>query len=121
MSSTDKEEARRLVRQGLRAGLCSPLQVHCPFGQCDSTGTEGHWCLPLVLYILVLTFCYNSTRAKGGSGPQRLTRALGVETGNTPTGIPEVRCSSASTLSLALPNPHFPLLITRRQMIGTRR
>ena len=72
-----------------------------------------------------------------GSGPPRLIRALGIGTGNlimtfeqrssfipsterahhhTPTGIPEGRCSFASTLSLALPNPPSPLLVTRRHI-----
>ena len=32
--------------------------------------------------MMVLTFCLNSTRAEGGSGPQRLIRALRIETGN---------------------------------------
>ena len=77
-----------------------------------------------------LLFVLSRQGLSGGSGPQHLTRALGIETGNpimtfeqrsgflpsveraphhTATGIPEGRCSFASTLSLALPNPLFPL------------
>ncbi len=38
-------------------------------------------------------------------------------THHTSTRIPEGRCSFAPTLSLALPNPLFPLLVTRRQIL----
>ena len=76
-----------------------------------------YWCL---LFVLI------RQGLRGGSGPQRLIRALGIETGNpimtfeqrssflpsteraphhTSTGIPYGRCSFASTLSLSLPNP----------------
>ncbi len=73
----------------------------------------------------------------GGGGPQRLIRALGIESGNpirtyeqrssflpsieraphhTSPRIPEGQCSPASTLSMALPNPLSPLLVTRRHI-----
>ena len=84
------------------------------------------WCL---LFVLI------RQGLRGGAGPQRLTRALGIETGNpvmtfeqrssffpsieraphrTTTEIPYGRWLLALALSLALPTPFFPLLVTCR-------
>jgi len=42
-------------------------------------------CLPsYFVFGLVLTFCINSTRERGGHGPPRLIRAIGQETGEPP-------------------------------------
>ena len=91
----------------------------------------------VALQVLVLTFCIIRQGLMRGSGPSRLIKVLGIGTGNrimtyeqqssflpsteraphhTPTGIPEGRCSFAIALSLALPNPLSPLLVTRRHI-----
>jgi len=87
---------------------------------------------------LFLVWCLIRQGLRGWSGPQRLIRARGEETGNpimafhrprfspsferaphcTPTTIPpRIPCgrwSTDLTLSLALPNPLSHLLVTRR-------
>ena len=72
----------------------------------------------------VHTFCVNSTRARGGHEPRRWIRALVKAAGNPRVPLSQVptpqehclllRGPFAVALSLALPNPLSPLLVTRR-------
>jgi len=74
-------------RRGCVFSIASPqayhhaehLNISCPSG---ITFGPKPALLSLPTHHVVLTFCINSTRAWGGSGPQRLTRAPGIETGN---------------------------------------